>query len=352
MELISKKQEHARMFVSGLELLRSGRGVFVASLSQDYKACWIRDQLYSTFAYYYTGETKKFVEGVQVVFDILHKSRARIENAICTMPSAGHEFIHAKYHHESLEEITNNWGHHQIDAIGLFLYIVGFSYKNKIVVFRTAADRELVQLLVQYLIAIRYWESHDNGMWEEWMDLHASSLGAAVCALELLSSQKLATVPQDAIDHGREALFTLLPNETVSRTEDMAQLSLMWPYKIIPRAIKDIILKRITDRLVQSKGLNRYWGDNYYRSENGISGEWTMGFFWLSIVYSERSEHIEAKYWYERGLQTMTAAGHVPELYQNGKPNKNTPLGWAHALAIIAQKKLEQGEKEFVCGDE
>jgi phosphorylase kinase alpha/beta subunit len=284
------------------------------------------------------------------VFDILHQSRERIENAIRTLPTAGYEFIHAKYHHESLDEITNDWGHHQIDAIGLFLYIVGFSYKNEIAVFRTVADRELVQLLVQYLVAIRYFESPDNGMWEEWMEVHASSLGAAVCALELLSSQKLASVPQEAVDRAREALFTVLPNETFFRTEDMAQLSLIWPYNIIPREIADIILKRITERLVQSKGLNRYWGDNYYRSENGISGEWTMGFFWLSIVHSERGEHVLAKQWYERGLQSMTADGHLPELYQNGEPNKNTPLGWAHALAIIAQKKLEWGEKEYICG--
>ncbi|TSC61970.1 MAG: phosphorylase kinase alpha/beta subunit [Parcubacteria group bacterium Gr01-1014_48] len=328
------------MFMRGLELLRNDRGVFVASPSQDYQACWIRDQLYSTFAYFYTGETKKFTEGVQIVFDILHKSRLRIESAIYRTPTVGHEFIHAKYHHESLDEITNDWGHHQIDAIGLFLYAVGFSYTNKIAVFRTAEDLELIQLLVQYLISIRYWESRDNGMWEEGMELHASSLGAAVCALESLSFQKLAAVPQEAIDLGREALFTLLPNETVSRTEDMAQLSLMWPYNIIPREIQDSILKRIMDRLVQSKGLNRYWGDTYYRSENGISGEWTMGFFWLSIVYSERGDPARAKYWYERGLKTVTKDGHVPELYQNGEPNVNTPLGWAHALAIIAEKKI------------
>ena len=337
---VTTTAEH-EVFLHGLESLRDERGIFVASPSSDYRACWIRDQLYSTFAYYYMGETKKFAQGIWVVFDILHKSRGRIENAIERMPSAGHEFIHAKYDHESLAEITDDWGHHQIDAIGLFLYIVGFAHKKNIAVFRTDADREMLQVLVEYLVSIRYWESKDNGMWEEWMELHASSLGAAVCALELLREQKLAVVPQDAIDRGREALFMILPNETPNRSEDMAELSLIWPYDIIPQEIADIILKRIESRLVQSKGLNRYWGDNYYRSENGISGEWTMGFFWLSIVYSERGDVVRAKYWYERGLETMTPGGYIPELYQNGKPNKNTPLGWAHALGIIAQKKIE-----------
>ncbi len=330
-----------RDFLSGLELLRDERGVFVASPSDDYRACWIRDQLYSNFAYFYTGDFEKYKKGVYVVFDILHRARSRIEKAISTMPTVGHEFIHAKYHHESLREMTNDWGHHQVDAIGLFLYTVAFSQEKGISLFRCEEDKKLIQLLVDYLISIRYFESPDNGMWEEWMDLHASSLGAAVRALELLSKEKLAVVPQEAIDRGREALFTILPNETQNRNEDMAQLSLIWPYNIVPREIADIILKRITDRLVQSKGLNRYWGDDYYRSENGVSGEWTMGFFWLSIVYSERGNALLAQFWYKRGLETRTKEGYLPELYQNGEPNKNTPLGWAHALAIIAEKKLK-----------
>ena len=56
----------------GLESLRNNRGVFTAANSDDYSACWVRDQLYATLCYYYTGETKKFTEGVHVVFDILH----------------------------------------------------------------------------------------------------------------------------------------------------------------------------------------------------------------------------------------------------------------------------------------
>jgi len=321
-------------------MLRNERGVFIAAPSKDYTACWIRDQLYATLAYFYTNEKEKFVEGVAVVFDILHNARGRIERSIAMPPVHGHDFIHAKYHHEGLHEITDHWGHHQIDAIGLFLYVVAFAERNAISVFRTNADREMVQLLVQYLIAIRYFESPDNGMWEEEMELHASSLGAAVCALEMIAEEKIAVVPKSIIDAGREALFSVLPNETPNRSEDMAQLSLIWPYAVIPRDIENIILKRITEKLVQSKGLNRYWGDNYYRSDNGISGEWTMGFFWLSIVYSERGDTKAAAYWYGRGLESMTVDGHLPELYQNGEPNKNTPLGWAHALAIIARSLL------------
>jgi len=44
--------------------------------------------------------------------------------------------------------------------------------------------------------------------------------------------------------------------------------------------------------------------------------------------------------WFARGMSTMTPEGDLPELYQNGRPNPNTPLAWTHSLAIIAAKEL------------
>jgi len=99
---------------------------------------------------------------------------------------------------------------------------------------------------------------------------------------------------------------------------------------------------RVTRNLTQSKGINRYLNDDYYRSSNGISAEWTFGFFWLSIIYSEMGEKGDAEYWFNHGINTMTPDGKLPELYQDGLPNKNTPLAWSHSLALIAQKKLQK----------
>ena len=101
------------------------------------------------------------------------------------------------------------------------------------------------------------------------------------------------------------------------------------------------MLYRITTKLVQPRGLNRYLDDNYYRSDNGVSAEWTFGFFWLAIVYRERGAKAQSLMWFKRGMKTMTPEGDLPELYQNGRPNPNTPLAWTHALALIAAKKLE-----------
>ena len=195
-EIITKKPRKKRTFISsqnveqtllgGLEMLRDGRGVFTAANSSDYAACWIRDQLYSTLAYFYTGERQKFSEGIWVVFDILHKYRRKIEYAICHQPTCGNEYIHAKFHPETFNEVTKEWGHHQLDAIGLFLYLVGFAHANEIHVFRNGRDIEIIQILVSYLTSLRYWDSPDNGMWEEELDLHASSVGACIAGLSII----------------------------------------------------------------------------------------------------------------------------------------------------------------------
>ena len=328
--------------IEGLEILRDERGVFTAALSDDYNACWMRDQLYANYCYYYLGDKRKFQEGVRVAFDMFYKSKDKIEQAICNKPNATHNYIHAKFCAETLEEITNDWGHHQIDAIGLFLYMIGFAHERKIPVIESENDREMIQLLVGYLISVRYWEMPDNGMWEEWEELHSSSIGAAVAGLQKIKEQNLATVAQSLIDHGVDALGNLLPKETPVRDQDLAQLSLIWPYRVVSEEMRDEILARVIKNLTQSKGLNRYLNDNYYRSDNGISAEWTFGYFWLAIIFAEMGERGDAEYWFNHGINTMTPDGLLPELYQNGMPNKNTPLGWSHSLALIAQKKLEK----------
>lgn len=323
----------------GLEVLRRKNGAFAAALGEDYNACWIRDQVYSTYAYYYLDDPKRFSEGLQVVFDILHGAREKIERAACVKPTGSADYIHAKYNAEGLREITEDWGHHQVDALGLFLFAVARAQRNGVRVIRDSADREMLQLLVSYLAAVRYFADPDNGMWEENLELHASSVGAAVAGLKELKSMNLAVVPEYLITLGERVLLEILPNETDTRDVDLAQLSLLWPYRIVSKDIADTILARVKEKLVQKQGVNRYWGDNYYRSDNGISAEWTMGFFWLSIIYADRRDLAEACYWFKRGMDVMTPEGYLPELYQNGLPNDHTPLAWAHSLALIAGVK-------------
>jgi len=334
------------LLLGGMEKLQRISGAFTAAPSGDYRACWLRDHLYCVFTYFYLGDFEKLQKGVWVVFDIFHKYRGKIEKAICQPPCSRnvHEFIHAKYDPDTFNEITNDWGHHQLDALGLLLHIVAdLDFKN-ISVVRNENDSKLIQLLVFYLLSVRFWKNPDNGMWEEGFDLHSSSIGAVVGGLSYINRRQVVVVPSSMINAGRDALNSILPNESHSHDVDMAQLSLIWPYNIVSRDVADTILSRVKTKLVQRHGLNRFWGDNYFRSQNGISGEWPMGFFWLSIIYSQRHEAEEAQSWFERGIAEIVSGKHVPELYKNNEPNNHTPLAWAHALAIIAQTKIASGK--------
>ncbi|MCK5044325.1 hypothetical protein KAR26_01170 [Candidatus Parcubacteria bacterium] len=329
--------------IKGMEELLKPNGVFIAALSEEYAACWLRDQLLTSLSYYYLGDFKKLKKGFWVVFDIFHKHRAKIMKAVRDShnPFAGH--IHAKYHPDTLEEITPNWGHHQLDALGLFLWLVAYLDSKKIKIIRNDNDLELVYLLGYYLQAIKYWQSEDFGMWEEGPNLHSSSIGAVLAGFSFLKERKIIVLHECIISRGQKALDDILPGESSDRSVDMAQLSLIWPYKIVSDQTADVILKQVKESLVKERGLNRYPGDSYH-AENGASAEWPMGFFWLSIIASQRNNFAEAEHWFKKGLNQINSEGHIPELYKNGEPNENKPLGWAHSFAIIAKLKL--GKKE------
>ncbi len=329
-----------------MESLQQASGAFVAALTPDYGAVWIRDQLYTSWCYYYLRQPLKLLRGVHVIFDIMKKHRQKI--AEFKGASKAGDYIHARYDPISFAEITEDWGHHQLDALGLFLFIVGTVAREGIPVIRDDEDVRIIALLIRYLEKVRYWETPDFGMWEEGPDRHASSICACARGLGAIFSAPdlLAHVNIDfysLIEKGYKALDALLPNESPTRTHDLAQLSLLWPYKYAGQQ-SGAILQRIIggpEPLVQKHGLNRYWGDDYYRSRNGVSAEWPLGFFWLSIVFAEQHDRSNANIWFQKGVEQIVD-GRIPELYLNDSPGTHTPLAWAHSFSLIAHVKLQR----------
>ncbi|MBI4118477.1 MAG: hypothetical protein HY455_03015 [Parcubacteria group bacterium] len=319
------------------EALRGENGAFIAALHKDYHTCYLRDHLYATFAYFFLEEHDKFRQGMWLTFDIFHKHRQRIKRIIEHPPKNGHEFLHAKYDPETLGEIEPFFGHHQLDALGLFLFIVGFAEQNGLPLVRKNADKAMLNLLVLYVRAVEYCKRGDNGMWQGEMALHSSSVGAVLSGLVELKAAKLVKVRNPLIANGITALDALVLEEPPG----LAQLSLIWPYDIVTPAVRNEILSKVSKKLVEKHGLNRYFGDEYYRSRaTGISAQWPLGFFWLSIIKSELGDTKDARLWFERGAAQITPAG-IPKLYTDDTPNDHVPLAWAHALAIIAYTKLQ-----------
>ncbi len=360
------------MILKHMESLRLSNGAFIASPTPDYSALWIRDHLYMTFSYFYLGADylEKLVQGIQLVFNIFHTHRHKLERILPARDQYGklivYELINAKYEPMTLNEVTRDWGHHQLDMLGLFLYIVAYLDFQNITVSRDRKDREILQLIVWYLGNIRYWEEPDNGIWEECIIKRSSSIGSVVAGLKYIERQGLnVVVPTQLISLGENELHRILPYESRDNCGipqhnhdcDAAQLFLIWPFHVLDREMTDTILSRIikghmTDRgifhrLVQPHGINRYWGDGYYLSKNGISAQWQLDFL-FSIIYAQLNDYENAVYWFNRGSSRITADYCITEAYTNDKPNNHTPLGWMHALALIAYLKLPNEYKKQV----
>ena len=331
MDIQNRVQESHRI----LQSLQSPGCLFLAAPSQGtgYNKAWLRDNIYEALGLE-IADPKKALAVMHMLLDILRKHEHKIDWAIREKPAHAYQYIHARYHPETLEEFSEEWGNKQNDAIGALLFRVAELTRRGRGAIRDSGDMRILRKLVQYLASIRYWEDKDNGMWEENEEVHASSVGACLAGLKAIS--RYVDVPKELIEKGRKALDSLLPRESESKEADLALLSLIWPYSIVSPRQRDAILKNVEDNLVRERGLVRYPGDRYY-NRNG-EAEWTMGFPWLAIIYKKLGDRKKYVSYMAKAVFAMNSAGELPELYYAGSPdhNENTPLGWAQALYMVA----------------
>lgn len=381
-----KDDEKLMLAYKHLEELRQLNGGYIASDycgdkgGDRYNVFWLRDIMYATYANEYVGAYDKLIESYRLIIRIFQKYRQKITNGArkrTYLGSCADEVIHARVHPVTLEEITSEWGHHQLDIFGLFLYKTGDLIKKGHNVISTdqAETQILLRDIVLYLTTVRWHSDPDFGVWEEGPELHSSSIGAVLAGLTMwhddgyyhykykarIPIHQYMPVPQEFIERGRSALERLLPLESASRPVDLAQLSLVWPYYIINDSQAVQIISNVEKRLVRRHGVIRYPGDLYYNADRtspaGNEAEWPLGFAWLSIAYSQLAikalrlgeifsppvEYIEKSEHYLRRLESvMTPEGQVPELYTAGRPNYNVPLAWAQSFYVVARQNLNR----------
>ncbi len=331
-----------------LRKLIAPSGLFLAAaeygVSTGYDKSWLRDNFYEVMAFEEAGDIEVARKTWHALLDIFLKHEEKINWAIQKKPQFTYQYIHARYHPETFEEFWEEWGNKQNDAIGCILFALGTHEERGTSMMRTEDDRRIVQRLVDYLHSIEYWHDADNGMWEEYEEIHSSSIGACLAGLEKVQQTGLATVPQEIISEGRASIARRLPRESKTKFVDLALLSLIFPYRVASEKETREILSNLEYHLVRDKGVIRYRNDRYYNvNEDGFSeeAEWTMGFPWLSIIYRELGEHERADYWLEKSRSILDGEGKMPELYfsHTSIPNENNPLGWAESLYTIALLK-------------
>lgn len=319
-----------------LESMRLPNGAYVASPSRDYSHVWIRDVVYTVLPYL-NSNCDRFEKALCALFDLFRRYEWKIDIHTRKKPMWPHEYIHSRYSLD-LTEMSEPWGHAQNDAIGLFLWGVGEGVRQGKKMLRDESDKRILQKLVHYLGCLEYCHHADNGMWEEAPEVHTSSIGA--CLAGLKSVRLLVHVPEELIYRGEQALQALLPRESASKETDLAQLSLIYPYQALSREMAYRVLDNVTGKLERAHGCIRYQGDRYYNE--GSEAEWCFGFPWLGLCYSVLGDESKAQEYWQKTQRILPDNGEMPELYigGSGKPNGNTPLAWAVAMAWLLHERV------------
>jgi phosphorylase kinase alpha/beta subunit len=323
-----------------LENLQVSSGLMMASkanVSTGYNRSWLRDNVYAALGFEAAKKTKQLIKIYRAILDILLKHENKIDWAIREKPSEAYKYIHARYDPITLNEIWEEWGNKQNDAVGAILFKIAQLENKGIKIMRNRHDKRILQKLAWYLESIEYWHDKDNGMWEENEEVHASSVGACVAGLIEINKIPGIEVPLELIQKGKQTLNKLLPKESETKETDLALLSLIYPYNIINKKQKSMILKNVEEKLVRKMGIIRYIGDKYY--SNGKEAEWTFGFPWLAIIYKLENKPDKYAYYMRKSLESLNKKGEMPELYfaDSNTHNENSPLGWAQSLLITAQ---------------
>ena len=320
-----------------LKELQYPSGLFSASkknVSTGYNKVWIRDCVYESLGLEATKNIRDVTKTFHALFEVFLKHEYKIDHAIAKKPEHRHQYIHARYDPVTFEEIWEEWGNKQNDAIGAFLFKVGELEEKGIKIVMNDVHRRILQKLVNYLESIEYWHDEDNGVWEENEEVHASSVGACVAGLKKIN--KIVDVDNELIKKGEDALNKLLPNESKTKEVDLALLSLIYPYNIVNAKQRNAILKNVEEKLVKEKGVLRYLNDQYYNE--GGSPAWTMGLPWLAIIYKQLNKPDKYAHYMRKTIEAMNEDRESPELYfaNSEKFNDNTPLGWAQSLYLVA----------------
>lgn len=327
-----------------LDSMRLPNGAYTASISKDYHYVWIRDVVYTVLPFL-KDPSDRYEKAYHALFDLFLSYEWKIDIHTTKKPNYMFEYIHSKYSTD-LKELPGDWGHAQNDAIGAFLWGVGEGFRNGQKVIRDEKDLRIVQKLVDYLECLQYWQASDNGMWEENMELHASSIGACVAGLNAV--KMLVNVNEELMKKGEETLRFLLPRESETKSTDLALLSLIFPYRMVDRPTALKILQNVSGTLERTYGCIRYENDQYYNE--GSEAEWCFGLPWLGLCYLELGMMDHARGYIEKTKKITPENFEVPELYIGGKnvPNGNTPLAWSVSLVYLFFSKMKHIRNEQI----
>jgi GH15 family glucan-1,4-alpha-glucosidase len=346
-----------------IERCRYGSGLYAAVAPDSqvivpvYRSVWIRDTVYTLLAFEAIGDTDRLRDGVYALLDhVLLRWAPRIDWRIVRgVPDHDVEYLHPRFGSDGSEVGTELWGLRQDDAVGLLLWALGRWHERFDVLRNDYEDFHLLQKLVWYLDRINHPHLPDAGMWEEegrTKAVHLSSVAAVAAGLTQAARIGVADIPQRLHDDTVHTLLAMDGRESSHHDTDLALLTLVWPLGDdlpLPRATMREIVQRVERELLGARGVVRYIGDGY-NACCGAPPEWTFGLGFLALAWNELSERDRAV-WYLRRLRAVTTpTGELPESWCHDSAHDefyNSPLCWTHALDVIAEVALEDGQRNL-----
>lgn len=323
--------------------LRLDNGLYLASTGQYYQKIWVRDTFYCVLP-----ELELNPELYKQTYHSLLDYYIKMERTYSKFTwmilepnnKMGYRYPHPRLTKE-LNEINEPWGFKQLDCFGEFLYGIWLGESNDINIIRNQEDKNIINLIIAMLEKIEYWKDPDNGIWEEYEEVHISSIGscmAGLTAIKLLGFN----VNKYLLEEGHNTLNKYLPKESDTKFTDLALLTLIYPFNLIdiPRA-KQIIANVEAD-LLRDRGVIRYIGDAYYNKNLehpiGNEAEWCFGLAYLSLAYTIIGNSKKSLYYLNQLSKCVLNEDSIPELFyaKTNKPNENNPLGWSLAMCIVA----------------
>jgi len=322
----------------------STEGGFIAApcLEPDYRYCWPRDAAYMAYAFDLYGfhhETRSFY---------LWCKRAQEDDGSWYQ----RYYIEARYPGPT-------WGM-QCDQGGIILWGTSRHYE-----FTQDEDfllemRESIKRAARHLIDGILEDSLVKSL-DLWEERYASNTytNAAVCAglresakmLDILGDYELSKECKEASENIRNAILNRSWSEEKKRflksympyddTIDISLLGLDFPFEIL--RTDDEKMKSTAEQIekvfnYKIGGIGRYPTDVYYGGN-----PWILTTLWLAIYYARLGERDKASNLINFVIDKTPELGLMPE-----QLDKNTgdfvsafPLGWSHAMFVIALKELE-----------
>jgi Glucoamylase and related glycosyl hydrolases len=333
-------------------------GAFIACPNfPTYGYSWFRDGAFCALALAQYGHGPEAWAFLAWGSRVILRYREKILDCISAVRS-GAAPAHADCFHSRFtaagREVPGNWGHHQLDGLGTWLWaaaeICEAAPREKV----PAELRAALSLASDYLQAL--WPFPCSDCWEENEEkIHTYSLAAV--AAGLLGYAKLSGdgaaidvasrirsfIGSECLAEGRFAKFV------GSEAVDASLMGLFVPYGLVEWGdpVFAATIGKIESEL-RSPGVHRYRADSYYGG-----GEWVLLTAWLGLVYARAGEFGRAQdiaRWVE---EQASGEGYLPEqvphsLYAPahyepwvgrwGEPA--TPLLWSHAQYLLLAKAL------------